>query len=397
MKEAYRNLFDQVNPPDDFQEKVFARLEHKPKKRRIPRPLGAVAAVLVVFLLATPVMAAYVPEITDLMYAIAPEVAARFSPIQESCEANGIRMEVVAASVHDNEIELYLGFTDLEGKGRIGLDSHPDMVRFTGRSLLAQLSLGNFSGGGSTERMRYDPETETYYSLTDRNLKFYSKWKKRYLTVRELYGDRLTASVDHLSQYVDTGEMTLPVRLRDQETMVIERTEEGGLTTYDMPGAYFYVFGLSGEEEWIYGEESFRVMKPGKTIQNITKDFAVTGMAYLDGTLHIQVRSERKTSEEPVTPLYGLRFEDSQGNEITSGREVCFDIEEDGKRIEYEEYYFDIPEDELGDCTLVCELSEHQIIKGPWRVTFPLVENEDVGEREDGGPYVVEETMVSGG
>lgn len=396
MKEAYRNLFDQVTPPADFQEKVLARLEPKKRKRRIPRPLGAVAAVLVVILLATPVMAAYVPPINDLMYAISPEIAARFSPVQESCEANGIRMEVVATSVHGNEIELYLGFTDLEGQGRIDLNTCPDMVRFTGITLLARVSFGNFSGGGVTEAMRYDPETDTYYSLTDRNLKFYSKWKKRYLTVRELYGDRVTATVDHLYRYVDTGEVTLPVILRDQETMVIERTEEEGLTTYDMPGARFFVFGLSGEEAWMYGEESFRVMKPGKPIQNITKDFAVTGMTYLDGTLHLQIRSERKTSEEPVTPLYELRFEDGKGNEITCGREVCFDIEEDGKRIEYEEIYFDIPEDELGNYTLVCELSEHQIIKGPWQVTFPLVENEDVGEREDGGPYIVEETMVVG-
>lgn len=397
MKEAYRNLFDQVNPPAGFQEKVFARMEPKPRKRRIPRPLGAVTAVLVVFLLATPVMAAYVPEITDLMYAIAPEIAARFSPVQESCEKNGIRMEVVATSVHGNQVELYLGFTDLEGKNRIDLNTHPDMVMFHAKPFLN--GFGGFSGSAITDPMRYDPESGTYYSMTERTVKAYSKWKKRYLTIREIFGNKLTATVDSLSRYVDKENVELPLILKEQETMTLTLDEHGGFTD-----KRFKMFGREGggslESPW-YQKKSYDVLTLGEVIQSINEELAVTGTTYIDGELRVQVRRQRL--DENVTSRYGISLNGRNGEQVNSDRATLVDIERDGKRISYKEYYFKIPEKDLGNYTMLFDLSEEQIIKGPWRVTFPLVESDYADEeqgrdtpnvRRENGYVIIEEAAV---
>ncbi len=375
MKTLYRKMNEQILPPGDMKARVLAKIEQEKKRKPLHlRPLGVAAAILAAVLMATPVMAAYGPSIEELMYQIAPQIASRFSPVQESDENNGIRMEVVASSIHGNTVELYLGFTDLEGKGRITLDTYPEMVMFTNQSPF--LGFGGASGSGITEHMRHDPENGIYYSMTTQDFKVFSKWKNRYLTVREIYGNKLTAKVDCLYHYVDLGKQEVPVTLRNQETMALIWDEYGRLTAEKDMGMEFTAFGL-GSNNWPgwMDQERYDVLIPGSPIQNVTADFAVTGAAYLDGILHLQVCREQ-VEDDSVTPVYELWFEDEKGEMVTHGRSISMDVNEAGKRMEYVEYLYEIPERELENYTLVCEKSEHRKIPGPWQVTFPLVESD---------------------
>ena len=95
MKAAFQKLNDPIVPGRELRDRVMERIEKAPAPRF--RPAAAVATVLAVFLLATPVMAS--EPIQDLMYQVSPEMAARFTPICQSDTDNGIRMEVVSASV----------------------------------------------------------------------------------------------------------------------------------------------------------------------------------------------------------------------------------------------------------------------------------------------------------
>ena len=73
MKAAFQKLNEPIVPGKDLQDRVFEKIEHKRVARL--RPLTAVAAVLAVVLLATPVMAS--EAIQDLMYQVSPELFSR--------------------------------------------------------------------------------------------------------------------------------------------------------------------------------------------------------------------------------------------------------------------------------------------------------------------------------
>ena len=104
MKHLFQAMNDQIRPSPELNEMVMDSI--RPRKIWNLRPVGAIAAMLAVVLLATPVMAAYIPPINDLMYQVSPQMAERFTPIQKSCVKNGIKMEVVSASVHGNVAEM---------------------------------------------------------------------------------------------------------------------------------------------------------------------------------------------------------------------------------------------------------------------------------------------------
>lgn len=190
LKTEYNRMNEKINPDDTLRACVMKKIA--PRQGKKFRPAAAIAVVLIVVLMAFPVMAAYVPAINELMFQVSPEMAARFTPIQERDTRNGICMEVVSASVHGATAEVCISFEDLE-EDRINGN-----IFTGGEQLLGKNSFLNGSWGGGIGHFSFDEETGKAIMVIEENNSFWSNRKNRYLTAKELYGGKITVQVDYL-------------------------------------------------------------------------------------------------------------------------------------------------------------------------------------------------------
>lgn len=378
LKYEYQKMNEQIVPDPGLNAVVLDKVT--PKRSAYLRPVVAVALVLVVAMLAMPTMAAYVPEISELMYQVSPEMAARFTPIQESCTKNGIRMEVVSTSIHGATAEICVSFEDVKGE-RLTPQSMAEMfhTQFLGRE--AALS-GTW--GGVVSEADFDEETGKLIMVVERNFSFYSEKEGRYLTVEELFGNKITLSVDRLYEFAEQSPAQIPVKLTESEvqTVFVER----GQPTDHPVEVPFDGFGTASSitgDPWLMQEE-YDLLTPGDAAYEVTEELSVMGMRYIDGRIHIQTRL--RPEDEDMMDTYSIWFEDAAGNVVNWTNRNTFTIDDGNTWGEYEEAIFDISEEELDDLTLMCQVSKRQVIEGPWRVTFPITESDYVGERDDGVP-----------
>ena len=152
FEKEYEKMNEKIYADNGLNEAVFKKIA-APKHIRL-RPLVTVAAVLLVLLIAVPVMAYYVPPINDLMFFVAPQMAQRFSPIQESCERNGILVEIISASIHENVAEICISIDDVTAD-RITEDTIADDFRIRGIE----------SFGQSTKSLCYDEDNGKHILL----------------------------------------------------------------------------------------------------------------------------------------------------------------------------------------------------------------------------------------
>ncbi len=120
LKTAVRD----ITMPNTMQQRILhnvqaaAKPKHSAPRRRASlrkRPLAVALAALLCLTLAVPALAANVSPLYELLYRISPAVAQAFQPVQHADEDNGIRMEVVAATLHGPTAELYVTLQDLQG------------------------------------------------------------------------------------------------------------------------------------------------------------------------------------------------------------------------------------------------------------------------------------------
>ena len=126
------------------------------------------------------------------------ELATRFRPVMESCTVDGIKMEVVAASVHGATAEVYIAFEDLQE------DRIDEKLRIEGEELLGKNPFLSGTWGSSIGKFDYDAESGQAIMVIEQNYSFWSSLRGRYLTVEELFGGKITISVDRLYCLVQT-------------------------------------------------------------------------------------------------------------------------------------------------------------------------------------------------
>lgn len=374
MKAAFQKLNEPIVPGTDLRDKVFEKIEHKRVVRM--RPLSTVAAVLAVFMLATPVMAS--EPVQDLMYQVSPEMAARFTPIRQSDTDNGIKMEVVSVSVHGATAEVCISFEDMEGD-RLNRSSMPEQfhTQFTGLT-----ALRSGSWGGTIKDVDFDEATGKLILVLERTFSFYDDEAGRNLTVQELFDGKMTICLDRLYEFVDQPEVEVPAALTDNEliTVKIDRSRPTDRPV-EVPFDGFGSGAVSGDP-WL-SQEFYEILKPGQSVKDITDALAVTGIGYAEGQLHIQTRIRAEDNEAPIFDLW---FVNADGSEVYRHRHHTFTIREGDDWGEYEEIIFDVPREELENYTLMCRVSERQNIDGNWKVAFRFNESDYVGEHDNGMP-----------
>lgn len=366
MKETYRSMNEKIVPTDDLKEKVFSQLE-KPKRQIKFRPFTAVAAVLAVLLLVNPITASgAMTLIAELMYLVSPEMAARFTPVQEADEKNGIRMEVISTSIHGATTEICVSFEDLE-EDRI--DENIIMAHGNFYSGSRKVLYGGYGGG--VDAMDYDEETGKFTIVEYATHSFYSEEEDRYLSIKENYREKITYCVDYLLKKIDLPEVELPIAMTGNEIQLVDPR--------DNP---YESFGGTGDKEWV-DQKSYKLLKPGDPVQKIGERVELIGMDYVDGEFHVLVRSlEMDSDNAPGCEVYLVN---ADGDLDYSNRSVDYRSK---SGYTFREFVFDVPETEIDNYTLMCSLCRYEYIRGPWKVTFPITESDYVGEHDDGVPLV---------
>lgn len=345
FRNKYKAMIDQVHPSDELLYGVLKSANTNNKKKKditafFRKPAIAVIALCICMSLAIPVLSATVNPVYRLMYMVSPSIAQFFMPVQKSDEDNGIKMEVVSAFIHDNAAEIYITMQDLTGDridGTIDLYDSYDINR-------------PFDSTGFCQLVDYNEKAKIATFLIS-----ITQWGNQ-----RIMGDKITFSVkEFLSHKKNYKDIRIPVDLFSvtaaNSTQKVSTTGGGG----------------KDYKKYVDEDES-TVLTPSTPMDGFPVDGVdLTAIGYIGDMLHIQValndRSERDTHGS-------LNLKDINGNIVKCNYTIYFvnQYEQPG-RVDYCEYVFDIPQDDIGNYSLYGDfVTSGMITKGNWRVTFPL-------------------------
>ena len=297
---------------------------------------AAVLALIFFLALPLPALAASVEPIYQLMYLVSPALAQSFQPIQKSMVDEGIRMEVVSSYVNGDTVQIYITMQDLTG----------DRIRENTDLYDSYEIYQAFDSTGRCERVGYDAASKTATFL---------------ITLSRMDGKPIPASkvtfvVREFLSYIPYDNIEIPIDLQAIPTHLQGQKD----------------LDFSGGGGAAYEPDSFRALVPEQPNPNFPIDeVSLTGIAFLDGKLHIQTRVEHHLQNDHHGYFYLI---DAEGNQIISDATYGFRADFHGNRVRYTEEVFSITPQELAHCKLYANFRiSTPLTKGNWRVTFPLV------------------------
>lgn len=349
FKEKYSSMNENVSPDKEMVDRVIKSIEETKestnKSRFFFKPILISASLAMLVLVTKPIIAANFEDIYSLMYQVSPEVAQFFKPVQESCEDNGIRMEVVSAYVHDNVAEVYITMQDLEGNR---IDETTDL--FDSYSINRP-----FDSSATTENVGYDKETKTATFLIS-----ICEWGNK-----QIVGDKITFSVrKFISGKKEYNDIPIGVNLTDIST--------------NPPTHRISSNGGSGPKFTTYVQDfETKALVPSSSMDFPVEGFDFTGIGYVDDMLHVQTSVKNNLTKDN----HGYFFlKDKEGNKVELDYQFSYAENlrvGDKNRVDYYEYVFDVPQSEIDQYSLYGTfVTSNSFTEGDWQVTFPLEEME---------------------
>ena len=357
FSQRYEKLNNYVNPSSELVNKVKNLSDTKENKHnRIFLKPAIVIMTLITTYFSMPVLAANVPIIYDLMYQVSPSVAQYFMPVQKTCESNGIEMEVVSAYIKDDTAQIYITLKDLEGN-RIDETTDLNDSYCINRAFECMV--------GHCENIGYDEKTgKATFLITITNNEN-----------KNIAGEKITFKMSNfISKKKKWNEIKLPISTEQAESNVkTHRIELTGFSTTNDKCKNM----LNKNEE--------NVIMPNKDVDFGVTDMRITGIAYLDNRLHIQVAAKNnfkidnhgeiylkniETNEKKMSD-YNLHFWlRKKGNEYDFASQ---DYTHNENRRDFTEYVFDISKEELKNYNIYGDFAAGGLYtEGNWKITFPL-------------------------
>lgn len=330
FSETYVKVNEPIVPSPGLAEKTLANT----RRRVFPhRRLAAIAAAAAV-LLATPALAAQTGPGYYLLYALSPAAAQFFQPVQRSCTDNGVTLEVASVHVEGNTAQAYIS---LQGDA---VDASCDLFDSYSFHL-------PFDQTGHCERAGFDPETSTVFFLVATQTMDGSDIPLR---------GKMTFS---LGCFLSGKELlegaAVPLALADCAGEA-ETAED------------FFRSGGGGNLE---RADSVSMLQPGAVLAEPLPGLTVTAAGYADGLFHVQLCRGDASRLDNHGRLW---LEDGGGTRLDSlGSSDFTDLREEGARLDYQEFLFDVSPEELGGYTLCGDFCATPTrTDGNWRITFPL-------------------------
>ena len=332
MKPNALHYLDHVDPALIDKAEHFTPTQRKHTFRRFV----AVAACLCLCLCLTiPTLAAADNAFGyEILYELSPTLAQKLKPVHLSCEDQGIRMDVIAAKVQGDSVEILVSMTDETGER---LDETTDL--FDSYDIRTPHDL---MGGCSL--VEYRPETHTSVFLLN----------IQQMDHALLSGDKITFSIHKLLSQKQHDNVVLPqIDLANVPEITDCRSH------VDMRGGSFT-------------SESQIDFLPMAAQENVTvvPGVTLTGYGMAEGQLHVQLHYD----DILHTDNHGFPYlKASDGEMVSSLYDLAFWDKDDNSS--YEEYVFpalsDLSQYQLWGEFWTCQQGP---IEGNWQITFPLSE-----------------------
>ena len=334
ISEAISNINSQyIEEAMDFQVK---KQRHK-KHSIIQKIIAAAASFILVFSLSisTLVAADFMPAY-EFLYRLSPSVAQKLKPVRMISEDNGIRMEVVSASVEGNEAKILISVQDLAGDR---IDETTD--------LFDSFSINTpFECSSSCENIKYDSETKTATFLIS-----ISQWNKH-----DIAGEKITFRAREILSKKETYDAAMPTLNLD---------EIGSSADTFVP---YSVLGGGGSDYEKYIKD-FQALVSHRDITSPVAGVTLTAIGYVEEKLHIQIRYDSILETDNHGYVY---LKNSNGDILGCDASISFSVDEEQKDM-YSEYIFDLSDKDISDYVLYGNFTTSNVhIKGDWSVTFPL-------------------------
>lgn len=347
FEKTYQTMTDQITTPPEVMRETLALAATTPTRRGKGRrrPLIAAAALLACLIFATPVLAANIPAIYELMASISPELALHFTPVQRSCEDNGLRLEVISAYIQDDTANIYFTLQDLSADR---LDNTSSIDSFN-------ISTGSdHSAIGTCPLLDYDPESKTatfLATLSNYDHQLFSGSKVTF-SLHSLMSGRI--ALENVPIDLDLTALGEPAM---QEVRWTGGSTSSTDSLFEFPDPFTPV----------------SVMVPGEPIYQPMEVIWICQAGYLDDRLHIQTATIEPLRYEAYGQFY-LVDADHQRHAANYG--INFSEQWGSPEgTHYSESVFAIPQSDIDQYTLYANFYANSTqIKGDWQVTFPLEE-----------------------
>ena len=337
-------LIDAIGEIDDNKINSAKMVSVKTKKRFIKPYLIIVAAIILCFTITVPVLASTVTPVYELVYQISPELAQMLKPVQMSCEDNGIKMEVISASVYENEAAVYISLQDMTDQNRI--DATTDLYDSY------HINQG-FRSFATCSNVSFDKETGKATFLINITRADGNK----------IEGNKITLN---FTEFISKKNIFDSVLLKLDLNKAVEVKE-----TFTPE----WFCGSSGIDGGIDESSEIKCLVPlDGGLYSPVDGVTITNMGFIDNKLHIQVYYD--SSDYDDHGFISLR--NNLGKEAEYYTASFY--EDDEELVCYEEMIYDITPDDIKKYTpygffVTCKNKT----EGFWQVTFPL---EDINPTE---------------
>ncbi len=355
MKETFDQMNTRIIPDENLNSKVLDQAITPATAPHRFRPLVVVAAVLVLVLAATPVIADCIPWVLER---IAPHLAQTYDPVLLSDTDNGITLEIVGATVQDNVVELVMKYQGDALAGPNGVAPYFD-IGAMGCNAITLNVLRDYEGYWN------DITSGTYYSQV---LLTYPED----ITGERILNAEIAVILDkiHISGFA-SDQLEIPLIFTDPARLTVTTAAElkkQGFTNFGE--------GVADEYASMIDPGSCVILPTGEQLYAVNEKLSLSSAAYIDGMLHIQLAALEVNSGFADWNYRGPLLLDSCGNEISALYSNLFSKD----NTEYREYVFDISREELENCTLSVQLEYHEWIPCNCQVTFHVHQAEGTGE-----------------
>lgn len=349
FRNQYRSMNEHTAPDSALIADTLARMARGEKPRHGPRRLRRVVTLAVAAAVAigcmTPALAANVPGVYQALYTISPAVAQALMPVNEVCEDQGIRMEVVSAFVEGDTAGVYLALTDTSGE--LFGNNAPDL--YDSYSLNYPARIGQIS---HCHLVEYDAKaaTATYY------IEIANVGGEQYI------GDKFTFSFRQLliGKQKQAG-VEVPYDL--SEVPLDPQT-----SAHSINGASS-IEAMPAEVDRQISSGGYHFLVPQGTLwQSDNGIFSLVAAGYADGYLHLQYAANKPLALDNHAELF-LYAPD--GTQIWHKYTVSYnDYEHD---ISYTDFVYPVSYEDLPSCTLTTDMyTTAARLSGNWQVTFRL-------------------------
>lgn len=356
------------------------RAAQSANRRTRTRPLRRLLSVCAVAVLclacATGVLAA-MPEYARKLNMLSQEALSFLQPVEEVCEAAGLRMEVIAATNDGRSVVIYIGLTDLTGQDRLDETvSLPD-IRLTGMGYVSCENVHKREDGTLILRLRG-------VARPDEQL----DGRKVTLAI----GDVLLQNID--TGFVDTG-LTVAQVVAENPKPALETTARKA-ERYEVSGS------TSGRLYQLLDTGSLSSLKAGaaQTLRGL-EWAAVRGIGVVDGVLHILLEPDAWYNDVSflLADSGGPRY-DLDTACVYLGLDALHEALFHQERYEREEQLLALPEAaDLEALHIGYYASTYEeAVAGPWETTFVVQGMTDTIQAScalDMQPWVLTQVTVS--